>query len=134
MKGQAFVIGIVTLLGALGSGCQNAQNEQKANSDDMKIILQDVPELRFSKIPIKQVVVWYFTDDPGGHLRIYGDRPDDPTDRTLFDLQLSREAIEQVARTKKIVVGLDGGTSKTLPVTISNNKYSRNDRPMVFRP
>jgi hypothetical protein len=127
MKGSAFVSGIVAFMGALGSGCQKAP-------DDMKIILHDLPELRYSKTPIKRVVIWYFTDDPGGHLRIYGDRHDDPTDGTLFDVQLSREAIEQVARTKQIIVEFDGGTSKTLPVTISNNKYSRNDRLVKFRP
>lgn len=125
MKRRGFVIGILAFMSALCFGCQNA-------SSDMKIILHDQPELKFkySKTPIKGVVVWYFTDDPGGHLRIYWSGQDEDS----FDLQLSREAIEQVAKTKQVVVELDGGTSKTLPVTISNNKYSRNDRLLMLRP
>jgi len=89
MKGQAFVIGIVVFTGALCSGCQNA-------SGDMKILLHDHPEQRFrySETPIKRVVAWYFTDDPGGHLRIYWSGHEEESS----DLQLSREAIEQVAK------------------------------------
>jgi hypothetical protein len=47
-------------------------------------------------------------------------------------MPLSSEAIEQVARTKQIVVVLDGGITKTQPVTFSNNKYPQKDQPAAF--
>jgi hypothetical protein len=133
MKGQAFVIGIVVFMGPLCSGCRNA-------SDDMIVHLDDDPErgFRYSDTPVKGVVVWYFTDDPGGKLRIsWGPlvgRRESPTEDNYFDLLLSRESMAQVVKTKQIVVVLTGGSRKALPVTISNNKYSRTDRPWAFRP